>query len=63
LLTQLNADNYPSAVAIAQLPEQIRGYGHVKARAIEQARVRAQLLKKRMAGTEPPLVQLFEPAA
>ncbi|MGV8843750.1 MAG: indolepyruvate ferredoxin oxidoreductase family protein [Pseudomonas sp.] len=63
LLTQLNADNYPSAVAIAQLPEQIRGYGHVKARSIEQARVREQLLKNRMAGTEPPLVQLFEPAA
>jgi len=63
LLTQLNADNYPSALAIAQLPEKIRGYGHVKARSIEQARVREQLLKNRMAGTEPPLVQLFEPAA
>ncbi|MET1078230.1 MAG: indolepyruvate ferredoxin oxidoreductase family protein [Pseudomonas sp.] len=63
VLAQLNANNYPTAVAIAQLPEQIRGYGHVKDRAIAQAKVREQLLKSRLSGGEVQVLQLFEPAA
>ncbi len=32
LLPQLNAENLPQVLAIASLPEEIRGYGHVKQR-------------------------------
>ncbi|WP_348223872.1 DUF6537 domain-containing protein, partial [Escherichia coli] len=31
-LARLNADTLPKAVALARVPEEIRGYGHVKAR-------------------------------
>ncbi len=40
LLPALHADNHALAVDIARLPEQIRGFGHVKARHLEAARVR-----------------------
>ena len=32
VLKSLNASNHALAIDIAQLPEQIKGYGHVKAR-------------------------------
>ncbi len=38
LLTSLNADNRAAAAEIARLPEQIRGYGHVKARHLKAVR-------------------------
>ncbi|MEO8278310.1 MAG: DUF6537 domain-containing protein, partial [Ideonella sp.] len=38
LLTTLNADNRAAAAEIARLPEQIRGYGHVKARHLAAVR-------------------------
>ncbi len=45
LLSQLTADNLAAAVAIASLPEEIRGYGHVKERHLAAARVKeTQLL-------------------
>ncbi|MDF2781690.1 MAG: pyruvate ferredoxin/flavodoxin oxidoreductase, partial [Geminicoccaceae bacterium] len=45
LLTGLGLDNHELAVAIARIPEQIRGYGHVKQRHLERARQReAELL-------------------
>jgi indolepyruvate ferredoxin oxidoreductase len=45
LLARLSADNYGLAVEIAQIPEQIRGYGHVKQRHLVAARRReAELL-------------------
>ena len=40
LLAGLSADNYGLAVEIAGIPEQIRGYGHVKQRHLESARRR-----------------------
>ena len=40
LLAGLNRDNHALAVEIARLPEQIRGYGHVKARHLAAARTR-----------------------
>ncbi|WP_422099887.1 DUF6537 domain-containing protein, partial [Variovorax sp.] len=36
----LRADNHALALEIATLPEQIRGYGHVKERNLEAARIR-----------------------
>ena len=38
LLPQLNADNLAKAVAIASIPEDIRGYGHVKERHLVAAK-------------------------
>jgi indolepyruvate ferredoxin oxidoreductase len=29
-IAPLHADNYRTAVALAELPEQIRGYGHIR---------------------------------
>jgi indolepyruvate ferredoxin oxidoreductase len=45
LLTRLSADNLAQAVAIAAIPDDIRGFGHVKARHLETAqRKQEQLL-------------------
>ena len=38
LLSKLNADNLAQAVAIASIPEDIRGYGHVKERHLKAAK-------------------------
>jgi indolepyruvate ferredoxin oxidoreductase len=36
LLAGLNADNHALAVELANLPEQVRGFGHVKEKAVSQ---------------------------
>ena len=47
LLPQLTADNLAAAVAIASIPEEIRGYGHVKERHLAAARIKeTQLLNQ-----------------
>ena len=38
VLRSLNADNHALAVDIARLPEQIKGYGHVKERHLAKVR-------------------------
>jgi indolepyruvate ferredoxin oxidoreductase len=63
LLKQLNAGNYRSAVALAELPEQIRGYGHVKEQSLVKVREQERQLKARLLVSEIQAVQLFEPAA
>jgi indolepyruvate ferredoxin oxidoreductase len=63
LLQQLNAGNYATAVAIAELPEQVRGYGHVKEQALLKVRAQRKQLQERMQAREIQVVQLFEPAA
>jgi len=63
LLAELDAGNYRTAVALAEIPEQIRGYGHVKEAALAKAREQAAQLKARMTVSEIAAVQLFEPAA
>ena len=40
VLRLLNADNHATAVEIARIPEQIKGYGHVKERNLKPARER-----------------------
>ena len=42
LLQTLNADNRALAAEIARIPEEIRGYGHVKARHLKAARAKWQ---------------------
>jgi indolepyruvate ferredoxin oxidoreductase len=63
LLKELNADNYRTALALAELPEQIRGYGHVKEAAVAKSRASSQQLRARMLVSEIQAVRLFEPAA
>ena len=51
-------------LAIAALPEQIRGYGPVKERAIAKARQQEKLLREQFGrGDEVQSVRLFEPVA
>ncbi len=47
LLQTLTAGNRPLALEIARIPEDIRGYGHVKARHLATARPKWQALLKR----------------
>ena len=55
LLGGLDHTNHAVAVEIASLPERIRGFGHVKARSIEEAgRREAELLERFGAAFEPP---------
>jgi indolepyruvate ferredoxin oxidoreductase len=44
LLGKLNADNLAQAVAIASIPEDIRGYGHVKERHLKAAKAKEAAL-------------------
>ena len=37
LARELNAKNHDLAIAIAEVPDEIRGYGHVKEAAIEKS--------------------------
>jgi indolepyruvate ferredoxin oxidoreductase len=54
LLTGLTPDNHDTALAIASVPEQIRGFGHVKAASAETARARrAELLAAFRAAVTP----------
>ena len=45
LLSQLNADNHALAVEMARIPEQIKGFGHVKVRHLAAARQKWDTLK------------------
>ena len=55
LLDGLDHANHAVAVEIASLPERIRGFGHVKARSIEEAERReAELLERFRAAVDPP---------
>jgi indolepyruvate ferredoxin oxidoreductase len=47
LLIHLSPDNHATAVEIAALPTDIRGYGHVKARAMAKAASKLQTLLER----------------
>ena len=40
LLAKLDRANHGTAVAIASIPEEIRGYGHVKLRHLEAAKAK-----------------------
>ena len=59
LLSRLSADNHALAVELASLPEEIRGYGHVKARNVEAARSRQAALLARLRGQSPTGAQVI----
>jgi indolepyruvate ferredoxin oxidoreductase len=50
LLGKLAADNHAVAVELAAIPEEIRGYGHVKARHLEKSRAKQAELLARFRG-------------
>ncbi|MBK9243508.1 MAG: indolepyruvate ferredoxin oxidoreductase family protein [Burkholderiales bacterium] len=50
LLGRLAADNHAVAVELASIPEEIRGYGHVKGQHLEKARARQSELLARFRG-------------
>jgi indolepyruvate ferredoxin oxidoreductase len=52
LLGSLSADRLPLALEIARLPEDIRGFGHVKARHLEAVRPKWDALMARWRGEE-----------
>lgn len=55
LLDRLDHANHAVAVEIASLPERIRGFGHIKARSIDEAERReAELLERFGAAADPP---------
>jgi indolepyruvate ferredoxin oxidoreductase len=54
LLNGLNAHNHALAVQIASLPDEMRGFGHIKKRNVEAARSRrAELLARFSAAGAP----------
>ncbi len=54
---------YDTAFALASLPQEIRGFDHVKQRAIEAAAVRRQELMRRLGIRLLPAVQIVDAAA
>jgi len=49
-LKQLSKENLPLVLELANLPEHIRGYGHVKEEHLQKARARWEELDKAIAG-------------
>lgn len=56
LLPRLSTGNLDSIVALAELPQAIRGYGHVKLASIDAAELRAQALLARLEQPAAPAV-------
>jgi indolepyruvate ferredoxin oxidoreductase len=54
ILADLTPENHACAVALASLPEKIRGFGHVKLRNIEIAKTEEQALLARFRATAAP---------
>jgi indolepyruvate ferredoxin oxidoreductase len=55
LLPKLSADNLKVAVELASLPDQIRGYGHVKEKAVHEAKAKKELLMKQFTAPVIPI--------
>lgn len=53
LLEGLKPDNYPTAVALVRLPEEVRGFGPVREKAAEKAEKRAQQLLQEFKSGKP----------
>jgi indolepyruvate ferredoxin oxidoreductase len=54
ILENLTTRNFDAAVALAELPESIRGFGHVKARHVEEARVQWETLRAAFLNAREP---------
>jgi indolepyruvate ferredoxin oxidoreductase len=60
ILAKLSPDNHTSAVALAAIPEKIRGFGHVKARHIAAAKADEAALMEQFRSGQPPLLKAAE---
>ena len=59
-MTKLTPANHPLAVALAAIPEKIRGYGHVKARHLTAAKADEAALLEQFRSGVPPLLKAAE---
>ena len=50
VLTRLSADNHAVAVELARLPQEIRGFGHIRAATLAAAKTRWTSLLSRLRG-------------
>jgi indolepyruvate ferredoxin oxidoreductase len=55
IIAKLSADNYPCAIALASLPDMVRGYGPVKMKAIDRFEREWQKLQPQLLNPAPEL--------
>jgi indolepyruvate ferredoxin oxidoreductase len=60
LLRNLNAANHATAVALARIPERIRGFGHVKARHLAAAKAEEAALREQFRSAAAPVLRAAE---
>ena len=60
VMDKLTSTNHPLAVALAAIPEKIRGYGHVKARHLTSAKADEAALLQQFRSGKPPLLKAAE---
>jgi indolepyruvate ferredoxin oxidoreductase len=60
VLTRLNGDNHHIAVALAAIPEKIRGFGHVKMRHLKAAKAEEAALLDQLRSGVAPLLKAAE---
>ena len=60
IISKLNKENYELAVAIASIPEHIRGFGHVKENHIEKARLEEESLLRVFLDPQAPSAEAAE---
>jgi indolepyruvate ferredoxin oxidoreductase len=53
LMERLSTDNFDTAVALASIPEQIRGYGHVKSESVRKSNAEEARLMDMLEGGKP----------
>ena len=59
-MAKLTPASHPIAVALAAIPEKIRGYGHVKARHLAAAKADEAALMEQFRAGGPPLLKAAE---
>jgi indolepyruvate ferredoxin oxidoreductase len=62
LLPRLSEDNLAQAVELASVPEQIRGFGHVKLDNLQKAKTRWKQLEDALQGRAPQAGTAESPA-
>jgi indolepyruvate ferredoxin oxidoreductase len=60
IIAELKPDNHATAVALASIPEKIRGYGPVKQRHLKAAKAEEAALREQFATPTPPLARAAE---
>ena len=60
IVGKLNADNHAVAVGLANIPQKIKGFGHIKARNLDAAKKEEADLLARFRSPTPPLAVAAE---